>query len=329
MAGNAIHAHCNQFIIWSKAMAEIVITEFMDEAALDDLRQRYSVTYDPTLVDAPDRLQPELADAVALIVRNRTQVRSTLLDYAPHLRCVGRLGVGLDNIDLDECRRRTIAVHPATGANDLSVAEYVMTAALMLLRGAWLSTAAVASGSWPRQALIGRELAGRTMGLVGFGAIAREVAWRARAMGMQIVAYDPHLAADHAEWQAARNVSLEGLLEIADVVSLHVPLTPATKGMIGAAEIARMKSGAILINAARGGVVDEQALADGLKAGRLGGAALDVFEVEPLTAEAGAKFAGIPNLVLTPHIAGVTDESNVRVSSVVARKVLAELEGAQ
>jgi (S)-sulfolactate dehydrogenase len=310
-------------------LAEIVISEFMDDAALDGLKQRYSVIYDPALVDEPDRLHAELADAIALIVRNRTQVRSGLLDHAPRLRCVGRLGVGLDNIDLDECRRRNIAVHPATGANNLSVAEYVMTAAFVLLRGAWFSSTAVASGSWPRQALIGRELAGCTMGLVGFGAIAREVALRAQALGMQIVAYDPHLAANDPAWQLARNVSLNGLLELADVVSLHVPLTPDTTRMIGAAQIADMKPGSILVNAARGGIVDEQALADALKAGRLGGAALDVFETEPLTAEEGAKFLGIPNLVLTPHIAGVTEESNVRVSAVIAGKIMAELESKQ
>lgn len=307
-------------------MAEIVVSEFMDEAALDGLRQRYSVTYDPTLVDDPDRLHAELADAVALVVRNRTQVRAALLDHAPRLRCVGRLGVGLDNIDLDECRRRNIAVHPATGANNLSVAEYVITAALMLLRGAWLSSATVASGSWPRQTLIGRELSGRTMGLVGFGAIAREVARRAHALGMRVVGYDPHLAANDPAWQVAQNVALNDLLAMSDVVSLHVPLTPDTKKMIGAAQIAGMKPGSILVNAARGGIVDEQALADALKAGKLGGAALDVFEVEPLTAEAGAKFVGISNLVLTPHIAGVTEESNVRVSEVIAQKVLTELE---
>lgn len=310
-------------------MAEIVISEFMDEAALDDLRRRYSVTYDPSLVDAPDRLRAELADAVGLIVRNRTQVRAPLLDHAPRLRCVGRLGVGLDNIDMDECRKRAVAVHPATGANDLSVAEYVITAALVLLRGAWLSSAAVAAGKWPRQALIGRELSGRVMGLVGFGAIAREVAMRARSLGMEVAACDPLLPADDPAWAQARNLPLDELLKAADVVSLHVPLTPATKRMIGAAQIAAMKPGAVLVNAARGGVVDEQALADALKAGGLAGAALDVFEVEPLTAEAGAKFAGIANLLLTPHIAGVTEESNVRVSSLVADKVLAELEAAR
>jgi len=310
-------------------VAEVVISEFMDEAALDGLKARYSVTYDPSLVDAPERLHAELADAVALIVRNRTQVRASLLDHAPRLRCVGRLGVGLDNIDMEECGRRAVAVHPATGANDLSVAEYVITAALVLLRGAWLSSAAVAAGAWPRQALVGRELSGRVVGLVGFGAIAREVAVRARALGMQVAAHDPLLAADHPAWAQARRLPLDELLKSADVVSLHVPLTAATRRMIGAAQIAAMKPGAVLVNAARGGVVDEQALADALKAGRLGGAALDVFEVEPLTAEAGARFAGIANLLLTPHIAGVTEESNIRVSRVVADKVLAGLEAAR
>jgi (S)-sulfolactate dehydrogenase len=310
-------------------VAEIVISEFMDEAALEGLRQRYSVTYDPSLVDDPERLGIQLSDAIALIVRNRTQVRGPLFDHAPLLRCVGRLGVGLDNIDLEECRRRGIAVHPATGANDLSVAEYVITAALVLLRGAWLSSAAVAAGAWPRQTLIGRELSGRVMGLIGFGSIAREVATRAQALGMQVVAYDSMLAVDHPAWAQARGLALDELVRVADVVSLHVPLTSATRRMIGAAELAAMKSGAVLVNAARGGVVDEAALADALKAGRLAGAALDVFETEPLTADAGAKFAGIANLLLTPHIAGVTEESNVRVSILVAEKVLAELEAAR
>ncbi|MDP3896882.1 MAG: hydroxyacid dehydrogenase [Mesorhizobium sp.] len=307
-------------------MPEIIITEFMDEVAVARLQARHGTVYDPGLVDRPDELLGLMASARALVVRNRTQVRGVLLDAAPRLRCVGRLGVGLDNIDVAACRANGIAVYPATGANDLSVAEYVITASLMLLRGAWLSSAAVASGTWPRQALIGREMAGRTMGLVGFGAIAREVAWRANALGMSIVAYDPLLDVGHPAWQLARNVSLDGVLDLADVVSLHVPLTDQTRNMIGAAQLAAMKPGAILVNASRGGVVDEAALADALRAGRLGGAALDVFEAEPLTAEAGAKFAAIPNLLLTPHIAGVTEESNVRVSELIADTVLAHLE---
>lgn len=309
-------------------MPDIVISEFMDERAVERLAARFETLYDPALVDRPEHLMAAVADARCLVVRNRTQVRGELLAAGRRLTCVGRLGVGLDNIDVEACDARGIDVFPATGANDLSVAEYVVTAALMLLRRAWLSTPEMTAGAWPRQRLIGREFAGRTMGLVGLGSIAREVAWRARAMGMTVVAYDPMLPAEHHAWKLARNMSLDGLLATADVVSLHVPLTPATRHMIGADELAAMRRDAILINAARGGVVDEAALAIALREGTIGGAALDVFETEPLTAEAGRRFAGLANIVLTPHIAGVTEESNVRVSDLIADRVLAHLEKA-
>ncbi|MBX3577188.1 MAG: hydroxyacid dehydrogenase [Rhizobiaceae bacterium] len=309
-------------------MPDIVISEFMDEAAVARLNARHDTLYNPTLVDRPAELFAQLRDARALIVRNRTRVGADLLDVARTLKCVGRLGVGLDNIDLAACKARNVTVFPATGANDLSVAEYVITAAMLLLRSAFLSSADVAAGTWPRQRLIGRELAGRTMGLVGFGAIAREVGWRAAALGMNVVAHDPYLLASDTAWQMVRNLSLDGLLEHSDVVSMHVPLTDATRAMIGARQLSLMKPDAVLVNAARGGVVDEAALAEALRGGRLGGAALDVFAEEPLTAEAGAKFAGIPNLILTPHIAGVTQESNVRVSDLIADLVLAHLEKA-
>jgi (S)-sulfolactate dehydrogenase len=309
-------------------MPDIVITEFMDEAAVALLKAKYETIYNPTLVDRPDDLAAAVSDARALIVRNRTLVRGDLLERAAKLKCVGRLGVGLDNIDVDACKARGIAVFPAAGANDLSVAEYVITAALMLLRRAWFSSAEVAGGAWPRQKMIGRELAGKTMGLVGFGAIAREVGWRAAGFGMQVAAHDPYLMADDPAWQMVRNVSLDGLMELSDVVSLHVPLTASTANMIDVRRLSLMKPDAILINAARGGVVDEAALAEALKAGKLGGVSLDVFAEEPVTAEAGAKFAGIANLILTPHIAGVTEESNVRVSHLIAGLVSAHLEKA-
>lgn len=309
-------------------MPDVVITEFMDEAAVGRLKVRFDTFYDPALVDRPDDLRAAVVSARALIVRNRTQVRGALLDAATSLTCVGRLGVGLDNIDVEACRARGIAVCPATGANDLSVAEYVMAAAMTLLRGAFFASADVAGGAWPRQRLIGRELAGRTMGLVGLGAIAREVAWRAQAFGMTVLAYDPMLAADHPAWQTARSVPLDALLATSDVVSLHVPLTEATRDIIDAARIAAMKPDAILINAARGGVVDEAALATALREKRLGGAALDVFAEEPLSAAGGERFRGIGNLILTPHVAGVTVESNVRVSELIADTVIAHLEKA-
>ena len=308
-------------------MSDIVISEFMDEAAIAEVLAGRDVLYDATLVDRPADLAAALADCRALVVRNRTQVRGALLDAAPRLKVVGRLGVGLDNIDVAACEARGIAVRPATGANDLSVAEYVITSAMMLLRRAWLATVQVAAGGWPRMSLIGRELAGKRLGLVGYGAIARVTAARARDLGMNIAGYDPFLPADDPAWAGAERLELRELLASSDVVSLHTPLTPDTRRMIDASALAAMKPDAILINAARGGVVDEAALAAALKAGRLGGAALDVFETEPLDAAAGAVFAGAPNLILTPHIAGVTDESNVRVSAVTARAVVAVLDG--
>lgn len=306
-------------------MPDIVITEFMDEAAVDRMKEHHDCHYDPKLVDNPDELLALVADSRALVVRNRTQVRGDLLAAAAKLVCVGRLGVGLDNIDVPACEGRGIAVYPATGANDLSVAEYVITCSQALLRGAYLGTAEVIGGAWPRQKMMGRELADKTMALVGYGAIAREVAWRAQSLGMQTIGFDPFLPAGDAAWGETRSVSLEELATEADIVSLHVPLTDGTRHLVNADFLASMKNDAMVINAARGGVVDDAALAAALQSGEIGGAALDVFEVEPLTAEAGAKFAGLSNFIATPHIAGVTSESNIRVSHLIADKVLEKL----
>jgi (S)-sulfolactate dehydrogenase len=300
----------------------IVISEFMDAAAVADLAARFTVCYDRDLVDCPDDLAVELTDADALIVRNRTSVDADLLALAPRLRVVGRLGVGLDNIDVAACAARGVEVIPATGANALAVAEYVIGAAMLLLRGAFQSTADVSGGHWPRSALSnGRELAGKTLGLVGFGGIGRLTGRLARALGMRSVGFDPHVAATSAVWSDEQTSprAFAELLAEADVVSLHVPLTAATRGLIDAGRLATMKPDAILVNTARGGVVDEAALAAALRAHRLGGAALDVFDHEPLAS--GSPLAGCPRLLLTPHIAGVTRESNQRVSALIADKV--------
>ncbi|MDO5643059.1 MAG: hydroxyacid dehydrogenase, partial [Paracoccus sp. (in: a-proteobacteria)] len=287
-------------------MPRLVITEFMDESAVSRLAAKVPTLYQPDLVDRRDDLIGLLRDAEVLVVRNRTRVDTALLEAAPGLRVVGRLGVGLDNIDLATCKARGIEVWPATGANDLAVAEYVIATAMILLRGAFQASGCVLAGDWPRQNLIGRELSGRTMGLLGFGAIARQVARRAGALGMRVIAHDPHLDAGDPVWGDVRPVGLNRLLECAEVLSLHVPLTPQTQHVIDAAALSHMQPGAVLINAARGGVVDEAALARALRDGALAGAALDVFEVEPLPADLGARFAGLPNIILTPHIAGVT-----------------------
>lgn len=308
-------------------MYDIVISEFMDDDAVAILAAKYDVLYDPDLVDKPDELIAALANAKALIVRNRTQVRDAILAAGSNLKAVGRLGVGLDNIDVEACKSRDIAVLPATGANDDAVAEYVIATAMVLVRGSYMNSAGVAAGDWPRQAMIGMEVMDKTLGLIGFGGIAREAARRAKVMGMTIAAFDPFIPANDPIWKSAkRHETLESLLSASDVVSLHVPLTDGTRNLIDAKAIAAMKDTAVLINTARGGVVDEDALAAALKAGKLRGAALDVFENEPLSALDGQRFAGLNNIILTAHIGGVTDESNVRVSAATAQNIMRVLE---
>lgn len=309
-------------------MARVVITEFMDEAAVALLAGE-SPLYDAQLVDKADALRASLADCEALIVRNRTRVNADLLATAPKLRVVGRLGVGLENVDLAACKARGVVVLPATGANDESVAEYVMVTALMMMRGVGLQLSAeVVAGKWPRpKAIDGRDIVGRTLGLVGFGAIARQVARRAAPFGIRLLAHDPFVAADDPAWKAlgVERRELDAMLPETDILSVHVPLTNGTRGLLGAKRLATLPAGACVINTARGSVIDYAALAAELRSGRLGGAALDVFEQEPLPANSG--FDGVPNLLLTPHVAGVTRDSNQRVSQLTAENVLRFLRG--
>ena len=308
-------------------MQKVVITEFMTQAAVDRLAKDYDVIYESSLFERPDDLLRLIRDADALIVRNRTQVTADLLDMAPRLKVIGRLGVGLDNLDMDACAKRHVPVLPATGANDASVAEYVIAAAFYLIRRAFTATARILEGEWPRQDFFGEELQGRTLGLIGFGSIARMVAKKAGSLDLEILAYDPHVAADDPVWrQANRTPDLVSLLTRADIVSLHVPKLPSTENLIDASAIASMKPGAILINAARGGIVDEQALAEALRTGHLGGAALDVLATEPPTPESLDRFKNLDNLILTPHIAGPTIQSDIRVSGVTADNVRRVLE---
>ena len=307
----------------------IVISEFMDQAAVAELSERIETRYDPGLVDRRDELISLMRRAEALIVRNRTRVDETLIKASPDLRCVGRLGVGLDNIDLNACADRRVAVYPATGANDRSVAEFVIASAMLLLRRACFSKDDVLAGNWPREQSVGREIAGKTIGLIGFGSTGKETGRIAAALGLTVLACDPCFAADAEAKQIAQHAELNELLAASDIVSLHVPLMPETKGMMNQEKISAMKPRAVLINAARGGVLDEDAAIAALKSGKLGGLALDVFDTEPLTAEAARKFKGIPNLLLSPHIGGVTEESNVRVSAAVAQKVVAHLSNSQ
>jgi (S)-sulfolactate dehydrogenase len=304
-------------------MADIVITEFLEPSAIKVLEQDFTVHWDPELWNKRAELERLVRHLPALMVRNRTRVDKALLGLAPRLKVVGRLGVGLDNIDVAHCEARGIEVVSARGANATSVSEYAIAMAMTLLRGgAYLGTQRLVSGEWPREAFgRGLELAGKTLGIIGLGSIGSTTARKARALDMRVVACDPYLPPASENWHLAEKASLESLLGAADVVTLHCPLTDETRGMIGAQEIGRMKPGAVLINTARGSIVDHRALAAALKSGHLGGAALDVFDREPITKEEGQFFSGLTNVILTPHIAGVTAEANYRVSHMTVEGV--------
>ncbi|HEY9445515.1 MAG TPA: hydroxyacid dehydrogenase [Burkholderiales bacterium] len=308
----------------------IVISEVMDDEAVTWLKERFDVLYEPALVGERSGLLAAMPGADALIVKSRTRVDAELLASAPQLRAVGRLGTGLDNIDLPACKKRNVAVYPASGVNARSVAEYVICTALMLLRpGAYTCTAQVAAGAWPQaQVRNGREMDRKTIGIVGLGAIGQLVARLASCMGMRVIAWAPTKAPDDKVFSdlGACSVSMEALLSESDIVSLSLPLTPETRGLMSRQRIDAMKKGAILINTARGGVVDNRALVDALKSGHLGGAAIDVYDIEPLPS--GAVFSeAVPNLLLTPHIAGSTVESTERRGTIVARRVADHLLG--
>jgi (S)-sulfolactate dehydrogenase len=306
---------------------KIIITEFMDERAVEQLAAKHEVTYDPKLVDKPAELLAAAANCDAIIVRNRTQVRGDLLATLKKCKVVGRLGVGLDNIDMPACEKAGMKVIPATGANALSVAEYVIASTMLLLRGAYAATGDVIAGRWPRNALSnGRETAGKTLGIIGFGSIGQTTARLARGLGMHVIAYDPVMPASSPVYAeiGVKSTTFDSVITQSDVVTLHVPLVDSTRGLFNAARIASMKAGAILINTSRGHIVDVPAMVDALKAGHLGGAALDVFDTEPMPAE--AMFEGCPGLILTPHISGVTYEGNERVSFMIAEKVLEALQ---
>lgn len=299
----------------------ILITEFMNEKAVDLLRSKYDVIYDKSLADNQEKIPDMMKDIKAIIVRNRTQINENLLNHSPNLLCVGRLGVGLDNIDLESCKERNLTVYPATGANTNGVVEYVFTSALILLRGAFNKTEEMVSGKWPREQSSGNEITGKVLGLVGFGEIAQKTAALARSFNMEIMAFDPFLDKKSSAWNNVKNVDLEKLLKGSDVISIHTPLSESTRHLINSTNLNFMKKTAVIINAARGGVIDDKALSEKLRKDEIKGAALDVFETEPMNVNSGSYFHGLKNVILTPHIAGVTEESNIRVSDFIANSV--------
>ena len=229
---------------------------------------------------------------------------------------------------MDGCGARGIEVYPATGANSDSVAELALGAIYVMFRKAYHATESVAAGGWPRLEMMGREVAGKTCGIIGLGWAGKALAWRVRGCGMKRIAYDPFVSPDDpfwSEYNVDRAETLDELLAVSDAVSIHVPLTDDTRNLINAEAIAKMKDKALLLNLSRGGIVDEQAMVDALKSGKLDGAYTDVFVEEPV--KAGNIFEGVPNLYLTPHIGPRTEEGETKVCSMIADAVMNHLNG--
>ena len=306
-------------------MTREIITEFMDESEVSRLSSHHEVLYNPDLHSNINSLLDSITDTQALIIRNKTLVNRELIDASKDLRVIGRLGVGLDNIDTTYCREKGISIVIADGANTDSVAEYVVTGLLVLFRGIMDSTSRIINGEWPRGDFIGTEVKDKTLGIVGLGSIGRAVAQKVKLLGMRVVGTDVNIEKDDPVWREfnVQYREFSDLVRISDAITMHVPLNNDTKGLFDDYALQNMRKGAILINTSRGGIVDEDALVKYLKNGHLGGAMLDVFESEPLTES--RPFAGLPNLILTPHIAGVTVESNRRVSCMIVDQVIEHL----
>ena len=261
-----------------------------------------------------------LSSAHALIVRSATTVDEAMISRAESLMVVGRAGAGVDNVDIGAATGRSVAVFNAPGGNTIAATELTMALMLSLIRKIPEADKSVREGRWDRAAFKGNELRGRMLGLIGAGRIGGEVAKRCQAFGMACIVYDPYLTEEYADELGVRLVELDEVLDKADVISIHVPLTEETRGLVGAEALARMKDRVIVVNASRGGVIDEDALADALGTGQIAGAALDVYESEPLPADSSLREA--PNLVLTPHIGAATAEAQVEVAREVAASVL-------
>ncbi len=266
----------------------------------------------------PNGLEAALADADALVVRSAVQADDKLMEHAPKLRVIGRAGVGVDNIDAEAATRRGIVVMNTPGANAIAVAELTIGLMLALARKLPAANSTMHAGKWEKKSLQGVELRGKTLGILGLGRIGLEVAKRARGFGMEIVGSDPFVSAAVARENGIALVTLDELFAKADYLTLHVGLTPQTAGIVNAKTLAAMKKGVRIINCARGELVEDAALVEALKSGHVGGAALDVFTVEP---PKDSPYATLDNVILTPHIAGSTAEAQEAVGIQIARQV--------
>ena len=303
----------------SSGRPRVLIREEIADAGMELLRSRFDVD-----VDGDSELAEVIGNYDGIVIRSQTKLTADLIDRAERLKVIGRAGVGVDNVDVSAATRRGIVVANAPDSTVISAAEQTIGLIVALARNIPQAHAALKQGRWERSRWGGIELAGKTLGVLGFGRIGQQVARRALGLGMRVVAYDPFVAEERfreAGVEPAGNVV--DLLGASDVVTLHLPLTEETRGLINAGAIASMRDGARLVNAARGALVDEEALADALRSGKLAGAALDVFSEEPYT----GPLLELEDVVVTPHLAASTDEAQDRAGVIIAEQIAAALQG--
>ncbi len=299
----------------------ILVTDGLEAEAIASLKETHQV--DVAELDAKALLE-QIGPYHALIVRGRTKVTKEVLAKATNLKVVGRAGVGVDNIDVAEATTRKILVVNAPSASTVSVAELAIGHMISWCRFLPQADKSIKEGKWEKKSFEGHEIFGKTLGLVGSGRIGAEVAKRAQAFGMTVIAFDPYLPPEVAAKINVALVDKEKVLRESDFISIHAALTPETKGMIGAKDLAMMKKTAVLVNCARGEIVQEAALADALKTGVLAGAALDVFEKEP---PVGSPLIAAPHVVFTPHLGASTHEAQTRAGAIIADQVMKALDG--
>lgn len=299
----------------------VLITDGLEAEAIASLKKVHQV--DVAELDAKQLLE-QIPAYQALIVRGRTKVTKDVLAKASNLKVVGRAGVGVDNIDVNEATTRKVIVVNAPTASTVSVAELALGHMISWCRFLPQADKSIKEGKWEKKQFEGHEIFGKTLGLIGSGRIGAEVAKRAQAFGMKVIAFDPYLPPDVAQKINVALVPKETVLRDSDFISIHAALTPETRGMIGAPDLALMKKTAVLVNCARGEIVQEAALADALKNGVIAGAALDVFEKEP---PAGSPLVSAPHVVFTPHLGASTHEAQTRAGAIIAEQVMKALDG--
>lgn len=268
---------------------------------------------------SPEELLEKVADVDAIVVRSKTKVTRRVIEEAKKLKVIGRAGVGVDNIDLKAATERGILVVNAPEASSITVAEHTLGLMLALARNIPFADASLKAGKWEKKRFLGMELRGKTLGIVGLGRIGTQVALKAKAFGMRILTYDPYITEETSKELGIELTDFDGVIKEADFITVHVPLTDKTRGIIGEKEIEKMKRGVFLINCARGGIISEDALVKGLQSGKVAGAALDVFEVEP---PIGRAVLEMENVIVTPHLGASTEEAQRHASTIACEEVL-------